>query len=297
MTSTHAVAILKRLFKAKRAGHAARSIRSPPAGCRSRSARPPRRFPTSWTAASADRFTVAWGDERDTDDLEGRAEPSGELRPSDESIRALLPKYIGVIDQVPPQFSAIKIAGERAYDLARDGETVILQPRPVEVHGVSVGGTCTMAPSPFRGRVRQGHLCSLSRAIWAGLGSFGHISALRRTLVAPFGEEGMVPLAQLEALCNRAASGEGSLADALPLRPRWTTSRHWPSHGLMRRGSTGAEPVLLRGRDAPNSSGTVYVTVAIRVYGSACMLGAPSSLATAIQGGCGLPVAAEGERS
>src|SRR5690606_24267510 len=79
------------------------------------------------------QFTVAWGDERSTDDLEGPVTRSSDVRPSEADIKALLPKYTGVIMQTPPQFSAIKIAGERAYDLAREGTTVDIPPREVEI--------------------------------------------------------------------------------------------------------------------------------------------------------------------
>ena len=68
------------------------------------------------------RFTVRWGEERDTDDAEGRAIATSEARPSVEAVRAALPAFTGTIAQVPPKFSAIKIEGERAYDLARDGQ-------------------------------------------------------------------------------------------------------------------------------------------------------------------------------
>lgn len=69
-------------------------------------------------------FTVTWGEERATDDLEGEVVNSSDQRPDEQAIRDILPNYTGVIMQTPPQFSAIKIAGERAYDLAREGETV-----------------------------------------------------------------------------------------------------------------------------------------------------------------------------
>ena len=70
------------------------------------------------------RFTVSWGEERSTDDLEGPVTKSSDARPDEAQVRALMPKYTGVIMQTPPQFSAIKIGGERAYDLAREGEAV-----------------------------------------------------------------------------------------------------------------------------------------------------------------------------
>jgi tRNA pseudouridine55 synthase len=84
------------------------------------------------------RFTVCWGEERDTDDTEGKATQTSPNRPTEAAIRALLPQFTGTILQIPPQYSAIKIQGERAYDMARDGEVVPLQPRPVEIHELTL---------------------------------------------------------------------------------------------------------------------------------------------------------------
>ena len=80
------------------------------------------------------QFTVEWGVETDTDDSEGKVINRSELIPTTEAIQAILPRFIGEISQVPPKFSAIKIDGERAYDLARDGEEVVLDARTIEVH-------------------------------------------------------------------------------------------------------------------------------------------------------------------
>src|SRR5205085_2253996 len=138
MTSTHAVAIVKRLFSAKRAGHAGTLDPLASGGLPIALGEATKTVPFVMDGRKRYRFTVAWGEERDTDDTEGRIVRTSELRPSAEAIRALLPQFTGLIEQVPPQYSAIKIAGERAYDLARDGETVALQPRPVEIHELTL---------------------------------------------------------------------------------------------------------------------------------------------------------------
>src|SRR6202000_3131946 len=162
------------------------------------------------------RFTVCWGEERDTDDTEGRITHTSANRPSAEAISELLPRFTGVIEQIPPQYSAIKVQGERAYDLARDGETVELKPRPVEIHELTLTEQTDNRNSVFEAECGKGtYVRALARDLGRILGCFGHISALRRTLVGPFDENDMIPLEQLESLCNRAASGEGSLADAL----------------------------------------------------------------------------------
>ena len=152
---------------------------------------------------------MRWGEERDTDDTEGQVVKTGDARPTAEAIRALLPQFTGLIEQTPPRYSAIKVQGERAYDLARDGEIVELAPRPVEIHKLTLVEQIDRNLSVFDAECGKGtYVRALARDIGRILGCFGHICALRRTLVGPFGENDMIPLEQLEALCNRAASGE-----------------------------------------------------------------------------------------
>ena len=138
MTSTHAVAVLKRLFQAKRAGHAGTLDPLASGGLPIALGEATKTVPFVMDGRKRYRFTVAWGEERDTDDTEGRVTQTSEIRPSADAIRALLPRFTGVIEQIPPQYSAIKVQGERAYDLARDGETVELKPRPVEIHELTL---------------------------------------------------------------------------------------------------------------------------------------------------------------
>jgi tRNA pseudouridine55 synthase len=213
------------------------------------------------------RFTVTWGEERDTDDTEGRVTHTSEARPSAEHIAALLPRFTGRIEQTPPQYSAIKIQGERAYDMARDGEIVPLQPRPVEIHEFTLIAQPEAQEAVFEAECGKGtYVRALARDMGRLLGCFGHISALRRTDVGPFGEEDMIPLAELEALCDRAASGEGNLADAL--LPVETALDDIPALAVTRADAARlhrGQAVLLRGRDAPDCSGTVYVTVGGRL--------------------------------
>jgi tRNA pseudouridine55 synthase len=267
MTSTHAVAVLKRLFQAKRAGHAGTLDPLASGGLPIALGEATKTVPFVMDSRKRYRFTVAWGEERDTDDTEGRVVRTSELRPSANSIRELLPRFTGLIEQVPPQYSAIKVQGERAYDLARDGETVQLQPRPVEIHELTLVEHSDSGQSVFEAECGKGtYVRALARDMGRILGCFGHICALRRTLVGPFTERDMIPLEQLEALCNRAASGEGSLADAL--LPVETALDDIPALAVTRADAARlhrGQAVLLRGRDAPNCSGTVYVTVAGRL--------------------------------
>jgi tRNA pseudouridine55 synthase len=209
-------------------------------------------------------FTVRWGEERDTDDAEGRVSATSAQRPTPQAIRALLPAYTGTIQQVPPRYSAIKIEGERAYDLARDGETVELAARPVEIARLELMDAPDADHAVLEAECGKGtYVRSLARDMGRALGCYGYVSALRRTAVGPFGEEAMISLDKLEALCHRAAAGEGSLADAL--MPVETALDDIPALAISRADAarlSRGQAVLLRGRDAPNFSGSVYVTVA-----------------------------------
>jgi tRNA pseudouridine55 synthase len=263
MTSTHAVARVKRLFSAKRAGHAG-TLDPLATGCLPIAlGEATKTVPFVMDGRKTYRFTVRWGEERDTDDAEGRVTAVSDQRPDAAAIQALLPDFTGTISQVPPRFSAIKIEGERAYDLARDGETVELQARPVEIHEL----TLVEVPDPDHGIFdaecgRGTYVRALARDIGRLLGSHGHVSALRRTRVGPFTQNSMISLEQLEALCDRAGLGEASFADAL--LPVATALDDIPALAVSRADAARlqrGQAVVLRGRDAPVVTGMVYVTV------------------------------------
>src|SRR5471030_1418511 len=138
LTSTQAVAQLKYLFNAKKAGHA--GTLDPLA-----SGVLPIAFGEATKTVSivqdgvkAYRFGIRWGEETDTDDAEGRIVATSPMRPGADAIEALLPRFIGTISQVPPVYSAIKIDGERAYDRARDGEALVMAPREIVVHSLKL---------------------------------------------------------------------------------------------------------------------------------------------------------------
>ena len=267
MTSTQAVAAVKRLFSAKRAGHAGKLDPLASGGLPIALGEATKTVPFVMDGRKRYRFMVRWGEERDTDDTEGRLVRASDNRPTPQAIRTLLPQFTGLIEQTPPRYSAIKVKGQRAYDLARDGEVVELAPRPVEIHQLTLVEQIDTNLSVFDADCGKGtYVRALARDIGRILGCFGHICALRRTLVGPFGENDMILLEQLEALCNRAASGEASLADAL--LPVETALDDIPALAVTRADAARlhrGQAVLLRGRDAPNSSGTVYVTVAGRL--------------------------------
>ncbi len=261
--STEAVSKIKWLFNAQKAGHAgtldplASGMLPIALGDATKT------VPYVMDGRKIYEFTVTWGEERSTDDLEGEVTASSDIRPAEQAIRDLMPKYTGVISQIPPQFSAIKIAGERAYDLARDGETVEIPSREVEVFRLTLLGV-TDNEAHFEVECGKGtYVRSLARDFGRDLGCYGHISDLRRTFVAPFAEDRMVPLADLVALetiedrDERLAALDAYLIDtaealsALPHLPLTDDQAHRIKMG---------NPVILRGRSAPVEEAEAYAT-------------------------------------
>jgi tRNA pseudouridine55 synthase len=251
MTSTHAVSRLKRIFNAKKAGHAgtldplASGILPIAFGEATKT------VPFVQDGEKAYRFEVRWGIETDTDDADGRAVHTSDARPGAEQIEMLLPRFIGNIMQTPPSFSAIKIAGERAYDLARDGETVTIEPRQVTVHSLDLVVT-TSDSAIFSAQCGKGtYVRAIARDLGRLLGCYGHVTALRRTRVGPFTEPDAVPLGDLESEGAEPAHALLPVESGLNELPCVVVDR--PSAARLRRG----QPLLLRGRDAP-AEGAAY---------------------------------------
>jgi tRNA pseudouridine55 synthase len=262
MTSTYAVSVIKRLFSARRAGHAG-TLDPLASGCLPIAlGDATKTVPFVMDGRKIYRFTVRWGEERDTDDAEGRIVESRDARPTADAINALLPGFIGAIEQMPPRFSAIKIEGERAYDIARDGEEPELKARIVNVNRLTLVGIPDVDHASFEAECGKGtYVRALARDLGRTLGCLGHVSALRRIAVGPFAEADMISLEQVEALCHRAAKGEGSLADVL--FPVATALDDIPALAVSRGDAARlqrGQAVLMRGRDAPVVRGTVYVT-------------------------------------
>lgn len=262
--STEAVSKIKWLFNAQKCGHAgtldplASGMLPIALGDATKT------VPYVMDGRKVYEFTVTWGEERLTDDLEGDVTQTADKRPTEEQIRDLLPNYTGTIDQVPPQFSAIKIAGERAYDLARDGEVVEIPSREVQIHRLTLLGCPDANSAHFEVECGKGtYVRALARDFGRDLGCYGHVSALRRTFVAPFAEERMVPLADLVALetiedrDERLAAMDAFLidtAEALSSLPHLSVTDD-QAHRL-RMGN----PVIVRGRDAPLAEPEAYAT-------------------------------------
>ncbi|MBD1548249.1 tRNA pseudouridine(55) synthase TruB [Roseibium aggregatum] len=202
------------------------------------------------------RFEVTWGAETNTDDTEGEVVATSDVRPDPDAIRAILAGFTGTIMQVPPAFSAIKVDGERAYDLARDGETVELEARPIEVHRLDLVECPDENRAVFEAECGKGtYVRALARDMGRRLGTCGHVTDLRRLLVGPFGEDDMVTLDELIEAAEELEEGEGveALVEdfVLPVREAMDNLEEVPvsleDAAKIRKGMA----VLLRGRSAP----------------------------------------------
>ena len=151
-------------------------------------------------------FEVTWGAATATDDSEGAVIATSPVRPTAEAITAALPAFTGIIQQVPPIYSAIKVDGQRAYAMARRDEEVVLAARPVHVTSFALTGTPDADHASFEVGCGKGtYIRALVRDLAQALGTVGHISQLRRTRCGPFSENGAISLANLEALGHNAA--------------------------------------------------------------------------------------------
>jgi len=221
MGSTEAVSKIKWLFKAEKAGHAGTLDPLASGMLPVALGEATKTVPYVMDGAKVYRFTIAWGQERATDDLEGAVTKSSDQLPDEAAIQALLPKYTGVIMQTPPQFSAIKIAGERAYDMAREGEVVDIPPREVEIGRLEIVARPDAAHTTFEIECGKGtYVRSIARDMGRDLGCFGHISDLRRVEVDPFTADDLVTLEQLEAAAP-GAPPEKDDADAPDIGQRF----------------------------------------------------------------------------
>jgi tRNA pseudouridine55 synthase len=251
LTSTQAVSKLKRLFNAKKAGHAgtldplASGILPVAFGEATKT------VPFVQDGEKAYRFTVLWGAETDTDDAEGKVTQTSDARPDGAAIEALLPNFIGEIMQRPPAFSAIKINGERAYDLARDGEIVDLAPRLINVHALRLVA-CEPDCAVLEAECGKGtYVRAIARDLGRALGCFGHVIALRRTRVGPFLEAESSTLAELLDAPDEAPDALLSVEAGLSELPCILLDSNGAAR--LRRGQS----VILRGRDAP-AEGAAY---------------------------------------
>ncbi len=187
LTSTGAVASVKRLFGAAKVGHAGTLDPLASGVLPIALGEATKTVPFVQDGRKVYRFTVRWGAETDTDDSDGTVTGTSDARPDAEAIRAVLPAFTGEIMQRPPAYSAIKIAGQRAYDLAREGEAVVLEERPVAIHRLVLAEMPDRDHAVFEAECGKGtYVRALARDIGRRLGCLGHVVALRRLVVGPF---------------------------------------------------------------------------------------------------------------
>jgi len=261
MTSTAAVARVKRIFNARKAGHAgtldplASGLLPVALGEATKT------VPFVMDGAKTYRFTVRWGIETTTDDADGEPVATSDKRPTAETVDEAAAAFVGEISQVPPAFSAVKVVGERAYDLAREGTPAKLQARPAMVFSLIHLGFADADHSRFEAECGKGtYVRALARDLGRELGSYGHVAALRRTRVGPFGEADMISLEMLEELRHSAAA-RGDPEHVL--RPVETALDDIPALAISRSDAARlrrGQAVLIRGRNAPLKQGTVYAT-------------------------------------
>jgi tRNA pseudouridine55 synthase len=259
MTSTTAVAAVRRIFKAKKAGHAGTLDPLATGVLPIALGEATKTVPFVQAGRKIYRFTVRFGIETDTDDAEGKETARSETRPTREALEALLPAFTGTILQTPPQFSALKIDGARAYDLARAGESVELAPREIEIDAFRLLDMPDTDHAEFEVECGKGtYVRSLARDIGRKLGCLGHVSVLRRTLVGDFSEDDTVNLVELEQASADDATLfalMGPVAAGLRSLPAVKVSEH-DAQRLAQ-----GQSVFLRGRDAPVFEGPVSVSV------------------------------------
>jgi tRNA pseudouridine55 synthase len=155
-------------------------------------------------ASKVYQFTVAFGTETDTLDLEGKVVAESAARPTLEEIEAVLPRFAGPIEQVPPVYSALMVGGERAYERARAGEAVELAARKVVIHGLTIVAT-DADHITLIARVSKGtYIRSLARDIAHALGTVGHVTQLRRTRAGPFTLDQAISLDNVNELSKGA---------------------------------------------------------------------------------------------
>lgn len=224
-TSAQIVGIVKRLTRANKIGHAgtldpmATGILPLAFGDATKT------IPYIVDSEKSYSFTVKFGEERTTDDAEGVVTKTSDKRPTRDEILAALPQFRGTIQQVPCSFSAVKVNGERAYDLAREGEEVKLEPRPIDIYAFELTGQEGKDLAHFTVESGKGaYMRALARDLGRELGCFGHLTAIRRTKVGPFHENAAKNMDNIAELVHNSALALLPVDAALDDIPAYTLS-------------------------------------------------------------------------
>jgi tRNA pseudouridine55 synthase len=217
LTSTDVVNRVRRAFDAQKAGHGgtldplATGVLPIAFGAATKT------VPYVMDGTKLYRFTLRFGEARDTDDADGQVTAITDARPTDEQILAALPAFRGEIMQVPPAFSAVKIAGERAYDMAREGRAPVLEPRPARVDRFDLVARPDPDHAVFEVASGKGvYMRSLARDLSRVCGSLGHVAVLRRLRVGPFSEAQAIPL---DKLLDKSLDNSAGADDTPPASP------------------------------------------------------------------------------
>ena len=212
MTSTDVVNRVRRGFDAQKAGHGgtldplATGVLPVAFGHATKT------VPYVMDGTKLYRFTLRLGDARDTDDADGQTVGTSDMRPTDAQIAAALPGFIGEIMQIPPAYSAIKVAGERAYDMAREGRAPVLEPRPARVDRFVLVERTDADTAVFEVQSGKGvYMRSLARDLAQACGTLGHVAALRRLRVGPFTEAQAISLDKCVASADNAPASPNLL--------------------------------------------------------------------------------------
>jgi tRNA pseudouridine55 synthase len=261
MTSTKAVGRVRRLFGAAKAGHAGTLDPLATGVLPIAFGEATKTVPFAVEGNKAYRFIVRFGASTDTDDAESEVVATSDKRPRADEVTAMLPRFTGEIVQVPPRYSALKVAGTRAYDLAREDQAFELAPRTAFIESLKLiespdADHCVIEAECGKGT----YIRALARDLGEALGTLAHVAALRRTRVGTFDEKDAISLEKLEQL-GHSAAGRDALMGVL--RPVETALDDIPALAVsgqdaarLKRG----QPVLIRGRDAPILNGPVYAT-------------------------------------
>ncbi|ODT98847.1 MAG: tRNA pseudouridine(55) synthase TruB [Rhodospirillales bacterium SCN 65-16] len=259
--STPAVGRVRRLFGAQKAGHGGTLDPLASGVLPIALGEATKTVPFVMDGRKEYRFTLRFGEARSTEDREGEVTATSEVRPEEAAIAAALPAFLGEIEQMPPVFSALKVDGRRAYDLARAGETVELKPRKVLIERLEFLGRPDRDHADFVVGCGKGtYIRSLGRDLAVALGTVGHLSMLRRTVAGPFREAAAISLPKLEALGHIPAlfGALAPVATALDDIPALAVTEAQADR--LRQG----QPVLLT-RDAPPSGALVRAELGDRL--------------------------------
>ncbi|WP_374762815.1 tRNA pseudouridine(55) synthase TruB [Yunchengibacter salinarum] len=263
MTSAQAVAAVKRRLRPQKIGHAG-TLDPLATGCLPLGlGEATKTMPFIVSSEKSYDFTVRWGAETNTDDLEGEVTVSGGPVPAQAAITDALAHFTGVIAQVPPAYSAIKIDGERAYKKARAGEAVTLSARPVRVDALTLARHDAAAgESAFHVRCGKGtYVRSLARDLARHLGTFGHVTALRRLAVGPFAGDHMISFEKLDALGHSARAQEAVLPVETALDDIPVCAVTGAEAARLKNGQALVAPDSLRLPEARNGAEPVRVAV------------------------------------